>query len=269
MKFQARYGKEKFLNFSFDAQLKALSKLLKELEYRISDTEDRSRILEQIRQLYPLCKSPLPPRMQSLISGLPDDPFRLLRTLADYHQGSTLKDSQILLRTGDGSPMADPHYLNRSSKVKLVADNLRSVFNVGSLFRICECLALQELILCGITATPKHPNMAKTALGTADRVRWQSFDNSLDAVRELRGQGYTIYALETAEPSESVFEADFQLPLALVVGNEALGIDPKVLALCDKIVRLPVLGWKNSLNVSVASAITLYQIIFGADYGNN
>nr|MDK2850567.1 rRNA (guanosine2251-2-O)-methyltransferase [Candidatus Cloacimonadota bacterium] len=263
MKYRAEYSIEKFKNFSYDSQVKALSKLLRELEFYISDADKRGTILTQIKKLYPLCRKPIPSKMEKLILSLPEDPFRLLKLLADYHKNTTIKDSQILLHTGDGGHRPDPRFQARSSEIKLIADNLRSVFNVGSLFRSSECLGIAELILCGISPDPGHPNMEKTALGTTERVAWKHVDKSKDAILQLKKEHYTIYALETAEPSSSVFETRFDLPMALVVGNEALGIDPEILNLCDHIVYLPVLGWKNSLNVSVAAAITLYHIVFG------
>jgi 23S rRNA (guanosine2251-2'-O)-methyltransferase len=263
VKYIAQYSPGKFKNFSFDAQIKALNKLLQELEYHIASPVQREVLTSQIRELYPLCHQSLPSRMDTLISNLPEDPFRILRALAEYHRNSTLKDSQILLKTGDGNAQPDPQAQDLAAQVTVIADNLRSVFNVGSLFRISECLAIKELILCGISPTPEHPNMAKTALGTSEKVEWRHSESTISAILEMKKQGYRIYALETAEPSASVFESEWQLPLALVVGNEALGIDPKVLAQCDEIVYLPVLGWKNSLNVSVAASVALYQIIFG------
>lgn len=268
MKFIARYSPEKFQNFSFDAQIKALNKLLTELEYELANPANRLSLIQQVQQLYPLCKKALPERMDSLICNLPTDPFRLLRALSAYQGDKTLKDSQIRLKTGDGNTRADPDSIKRAAQITVIADNLRSVFNVGSLFRIAECLSIGKLILCGISPTPQHPNMAKTALGTSERVPFSYRESTMDAVMELKSTGHKVYALETAEPSQSVYKAEFDLPLALVVGNEALGIDPKVLSLCEEIVYLPVLGWKNSLNVSVAASVALYQIMFGGRNAN-
>ena len=106
--------------------------------------------------------------------------------------------------------------------------------------------------------------MEKTAMGTQSLVTWRKYDNTGEAIAYCRQQGCQICALETAEGAQSVFQTAFQLPLALLVGNESLGIEPGWLHLCDKVVQLPQLGWKNSLNVGVATAITLYQIMFGA-----
>lgn len=263
MSTRLHYSREKFLNFSFDSQLKALGKLLAELEYQIADKETREAIIHQLKELISLCKEELPQAMKSLFDDLPQDPHRLLRRLADYHLGKTFKDSQIKIRIGDGRAQADERYLAKAKQVVLIADNLRSVFNVGSLFRACECLGIGELYLCGITPTPKHPNMEKTALGTTEKVKWRYFAETSEALKEIKNKGMKLYALETAEPSASVFEHLFSLPMALVVGNEALGIAPDILSKCDEVVYLPVLGWKNSLNVSVACTVALYQVIFG------
>ncbi|MFA7543992.1 MAG: RNA methyltransferase [Candidatus Cloacimonadaceae bacterium] len=264
MKYPALYSPEKFYNFSFDAQLKALHKLFIELEKDLPHPKRRQELQEHIRRLGRSCHEPLPLRYQKLLTSLSDDPHRTLRALSEYFGAESYKDSQISLRIGDGQKAADPAALQRASGITLVADNLRSVFNVGSLFRLSECLAIKELILCGITPNPSHPNMSKTALGTCERVPWRYCDSTLQAIMELKAKGTRIYALETAAPSCSVFEVKYSYPLALVLGNEALGIAPENLAICDEIVHLPVLGWKNSLNVSVAASISLYHILFGA-----
>ncbi len=267
MKYPACYSKEKFANFSFDAQIKALHKLLQALEEHLGHPAEYSSILGQITTLGPMCREALPPRMAHTLEALSEDPYRSLRALAEYFSESSYKDSQISLRTGDGQKSAPEDDLARSAQITLVADNLRSVFNVGALFRLCECLCIGELVLCGITPDPSHPNMTKTALGTCDKVPWRKAESTLDVIGELHRAGKTVYALETAEPSQSVFAADYVFPLALIVGNEALGIAPQTLTQCDGIIQLPVLGWKNSLNVAVAASITTYQIMYGGRHG--
>ncbi len=177
-------------------------------------------------------------------------------------KGIIRKDNQIPIRTRDGSPEQDPAATARAQQIIVIADNLRSVFNVGSIFRTSECLALAGIYLCGISPTPQHPNMEKTAMGTSSLVPWQYFANTADAIHRAQLQGYTVYALETAENATSVFEATISFPIAIVLGNESLGISPETLQLCDKIIDLPVLGWKNSLNVGVAFSICAYQIVF-------
>ena len=267
MKYSAKYSLEKFRNFSFDAQIKALNKLLKALEENLANPQSYLDILNQISLLSSKSREALPPRLAQVIAALSPDPYRSLRALAEYFGQSSYKDSQITLRTGDGSKEISEADLARAAQITIVADNLRSVFNVGSLFRLCECLRIGELLLCGISPDPHHPNMDKTALGTTNKVKWRKMDDTTQAIKELRSLGYSIYALETAEPSESVFSVRYQLPLALVVGNEALGVSEPTLAECNSIIHLPVLGWKNSLNVAVATSITTYQIMYGGCRG--
>jgi tRNA G18 (ribose-2'-O)-methylase SpoU len=105
--------------------------------------------------------------------------------------------------------------------------------------------------------------MAKTAMGTESLLPWRYFPSTAEALAACREEGKCIYALETAHEAKSVFNSKFSLPLALVIGNESLGIESCILQLCDETITLPQLGWKNSLNVGVATAAALYQIIFG------
>jgi len=263
MKYAALYTADKYSSFGYDAQLKALNKLVKALQDEIANPAAREHLMQQISALAPLTKAALPARLSQLIASFHSDPYRVLRALSDYFGESSFKDSQITLRTGDGGKACNPADLTRAAGITLVLDNLRSVFNVGSIFRLAECLSLKQILLCGITPGPKHPNMAKTALGTCDKVPWQEYPDTATALQNLKSSGHTIYALETAEPSCSAFECTYALPLALVVGNESLGIAPQHLAMCDQIIHLPVLGWKNSLNVGVAASIAAYQILFG------
>jgi len=192
------------------------------------------------------------------------DPPRLRIALSRYLSETEpiVKDTQIPLREGDGLKVTDPELLDRSRQIVVILDNLRSVFNVGSIFRSSECLALGGLALCGITPNPKQARMTKTAMGTTERVKWTCFQETKDAISHYREKGYRIIALETAQDAESVYSYRPQLPLALVLGNESLGISQEVLALCDGCIALPVLGWKNSLNVGVAFAVAAYQLVF-------
>ena len=142
----------------------------------------------------------------------------------------------------------------------LILDNLRSAHNVGAIIRTAECLNIKEVWFCGYTATPEHPKIVKTAMGTQERIIWKHFESSKLAVIFAKEQGYYVYALETVENAESVYEQKFQDNIAIVLGNEALGVAEETLLLCDKIIMLPVLGWKNSLNVATAAAVTCFEI---------
>jgi tRNA G18 (ribose-2'-O)-methylase SpoU len=143
----------------------------------------------------------------------------------------------------------------------VVLDNVRSLHNVGSVFRTSDAFLLEAVYLCGITATPPHAEIHKTALGAEDSVDWKYFENALDAVGELKQKAYHIVAIEQAENSISL---DKFIPrdkkYALILGNEVKGIEQGVMDACDSCIEIPQWGTKHSLNVSVAAGITIWEI---------
>lgn len=146
--------------------------------------------------------------------------------------------------------------------IAAVLDNIRSAYNVGSMFRTAECAYISELVLCGITAKPPHKEVEKTALGTTQLVPWRYFPDTLEAVQALKGEGWKIVALEITDqsfPIQSLGEGDF--PLALVVGNEVSGVDDRVLASADLVVEIPQFGKKESLNVAVAFGVAVFLLL--------
>jgi tRNA G18 (ribose-2'-O)-methylase SpoU len=153
-------------------------------------------------------------------------------------------------------------------KVTLVLDNLRSAHNVGNILRIAEALQL-EVIACGYTPSPPHPVLAKTAMDCDRLVKCRNAASAADAINMLRNEGCRmVLALEHNQESSEVWSLEkVSMPLALVLGNEAKGISPEALALCDKTVDLPMLGSKASINVGNASAAALYAIY--AKYKNS
>lgn len=265
MKFAQAYSPEKFLSFSYQDQLKALDKLILALESVLGNTLEQTKLIGHLLELGSLLDKPMPQKLSIFLSELKTElsPHQLLGMLYVYHNAALRKDSQLTIRKGDGSLKSDPDLRAKAAQISLICDNLRSVFNVGSLFRSAECLGLGELILCGISPTPQHANMAKTAMGTETLLPWRYFPTTEEALAACRTEGKCIYALETAHAAKSVFNSKFSLPLALVIGNESLGIESRILQMCDETIILPQLGWKNSLNVGVATAAALYQIIFG------
>ncbi len=143
----------------------------------------------------------------------------------------------------------------------LVLDNLRSAFNVGSIFRTADTARLERIILCGYTPRPPNPKLLKTSMGTLDFVRWNHCATADQAVLELRQQGIQVFALETTQKSKSCFEAAIPKPAAFVLGNEALGVSPQALRQVDGILEIPLYGFKNSLNVASACAISVFEAI--------
>lgn len=152
-----------------------------------------------------------------------------------------------------------------TGSIAVLLDNIRSAYNVGSIFRTADGAGVSEIILSGITPTPDHPGAIKTALGAEMSIPWSQTWSSLECCESYRKNGFTLVVLEkniTAIPiMEMLFEFQPEKVL-LVVGNENSGVDPDILNLADKIVFLPMLGLKESLNVSVAFGICIYWLRF-------
>lgn len=151
--------------------------------------------------------------------------------------------------------------------LELLLDNIRSLYNVGAIFRTADGAGVRHLHLCGMTATPAHPKLAKTALGADSQMAWSYSRNGVETAVSLQKQGYQLWALEDAPGAQPLFQtkvvADGPAVL-LVVGNENVGVDPTILALCEQVLALPMQGIKDSLNVAIACGIALYYLRFGA-----
>ncbi len=171
----------------------------------------------------------------------------------------------------DGAPFGGEEPLQQREGhegplVEALLDNIRSVFNVGAMFRTADGAGLRRLHLCGITATPHHPKVAKTALGAEHSTPWTRYTNALDAAQQLKAQGATLWAIERRRGSQSLFAANPRqaaAPLVLIVGNELAGIDPQLLALCDRVLHIPMAGAKESLNVAIAFGLAAYYLRHG------
>jgi 23S rRNA (guanosine2251-2'-O)-methyltransferase len=146
--------------------------------------------------------------------------------------------------------------------VIIVMDNIRSMHNVGSVFRTADAFLMQGIYLCGYTPQPPHRDINKTALGATETVEWKYFSTTLEAVQSLREDGYTIYAVEQVENSLPLnqVQAGKEDKLALIFGNEVSGVDAAVLALCHGSIEIPQMGMKHSLNISVAAGIVLWEL---------
>lgn len=144
----------------------------------------------------------------------------------------------------------------------LVLDDIRSMYNVGSLFRTADCFRLERLALCGITACPPHTEIHKTALGAELSVDWEYYPTALQAVSVLKSAGYRVFALEQTEGSIKLqdFRTKEGYKYALVVGNEVKGVAQEVVDACEAAVEIPQFGTKHSLNVSVSGGMAIWQI---------
>lgn len=149
------------------------------------------------------------------------------------------------------------------SPIVLVLDNIRSMHNVGSAFRTCDAFNVERLYLCGITATPPQKEISKTALGATESVEWEYAEDVVELASRLKSEGYSIVLVEQTDDSVMLQDFDFAQyeKVALFVGNEVFGISEELLPLCDAAVEIPQFGTKHSLNVAVATGITLWEAI--------
>lgn len=145
--------------------------------------------------------------------------------------------------------------------VIVVLDNVRSLHNVGSVFRTCDAFLVEGLFLCGITGTPPHREIAKTALGATESVYWEYHGHTSDALRKLAQAGYEAYAVEQTVSSIKLdsFHVAKDKKYALVFGHEIRGVDQEVLDMCTGSIEIPQLGTKHSINVSVSAGIVLWE----------
>jgi len=147
--------------------------------------------------------------------------------------------------------------------VVVVLDNVRSMNNIGSVFRSCDAFLVEKLFLCGITATPPHREIQKTALDATESVSWEYFEETENAVKMIKEKGYIVYAVEQTDRSLLLDKIEIKKDekLALVFGNEINGISDDALKQCDFGLEIPQYGTKHSLNISVSVGIVLWDII--------
>jgi 23S rRNA (guanosine2251-2'-O)-methyltransferase len=151
-------------------------------------------------------------------------------------------------------------------RLDVLVDNVRSLRNVGSMFRTADGAGVSHLYLGGITPTPAHPKLTKTALGAEASVGWSHHPDAAAIAAELRARGHHLWALEAGAGSTSLFDPDLvaptDQPLVIVVGHEVSGVDPRIVRCCERVIHIPMLGIKTSLNVSVALGIVCYALRF-------
>lgn len=145
--------------------------------------------------------------------------------------------------------------------VRILLDDIRSLYNVGSFFRTADAAAISCLYLSGITARPPHQGLAKTALGAEQTVAWQAVPDPVAMLVTLRAQGFQIAAIETSPHAVDLFDWKPDFPVCVLFGNEVDGLKPEILAQADLCVRIPMLGVKHSLNVATAGGIVMYELL--------
>lgn len=155
---------------------------------------------------------------------------------------------------------------SQKTPLVVVLDHVRSLYNVGSVFRTADAFRLQGVCLCGITARPPHPEIHKTALGAEDSVEWQYFEHTEDCVRYIKDQGYMVLAVEQCEGSLMLHEINNEElrmkngRIAVVLGNEVKGVQQQIIDMCDGCLEIPQYGTKHSMNVSVTAGIVIWEL---------
>lgn len=156
---------------------------------------------------------------------------------------------------------ADEFHKKEKLPLVVVLDNVRSLHNVGSVFRTSDAFLVENIYLCGITATPPHAEIHKTALGAEDTVNWKYYEQTQDAVTELKKEGYEVYAVEQVQNSIMLqkLQLDSTKKYAIILGNEVKGVQQEVVDMCDGYIEIPQFGTKHSLNVSVTGGILIWE----------
>lgn len=150
----------------------------------------------------------------------------------------------------------------------IILDDIRSLHNIGSVFRTADAFLIEKIYLCGITASPPNKEIQKTALGATETVTWEHHKNVLEVITNLKGLNIEIFAIEQVE--SSVFLQDFQIEknkkYALIFGNEVYGVSQKAIELCNGTIEIPQLGTKHSLNISVSTGIVIWDLFQKMNY---
>ncbi len=158
---------------------------------------------------------------------------------------------------------------SRKTPLVVVLDNVRSMHNVGSVFRTADAFLISGIWLCGYTPRPPHRDINKTALGATETVSWQYAATTMEAVTALKQEGYRVFAVEQVEKSIPLQEFSFgdSEKIAIIFGNEVTGVEAEVVRNCDGCIEIPQFGMKHSLNISVAAGIVLWELTSKSIYG--
>lgn len=176
--------------------------------------------------------------------------------------------ADIVVKDFSNQKIIHDNSLEQQPELVVLLDNIRSVYNVGSMMRTGDGAGIKHFYLCGITATLENSKLKKTGLGAEAKINWSYHPNGLDLAVKLKDQDYNLWSLEGSLTSSSLFnqsEMDIKPKrIALVIGNEISGIDPDILEISDRLVSIPMQGYKDSLNVAIAFGIAAYEIRYSA-----
>ena len=151
--------------------------------------------------------------------------------------------------------------ISKKMPLIIVLDNVRSLNNIGSVFRTADAFLIEKIYLCGITASPPHKDIHKTALGATENVLWEYVNSTADIVQKLQTEGVSVWPIEQTEDSTSldIFQPEPNKSYAFVLGNEVRGVSQEVIDICNKALEIPQFGTKHSLNISVATGLVIWD----------
>ncbi len=166
-----------------------------------------------------------------------------------------LKNEELARLDVDGYKQA------KKTPIIIVLDNVRSLNNIGSVFRTADAFLIEKVYLCGITAVPPHKDIHKTALGATESVDWEYHESTVDLTKKLKQEGFKTLAVEQAEKSTmlNLFEANSNNKYVLIFGNEVKGVSQEVVDVCDGVIEIPQSGTKHSLNISVCAGVVIWD----------
>lgn len=159
------------------------------------------------------------------------------------------------------TPEEQNAYIIERFPIHVVLEDIRSLYNVGSIFRSSDAVRVASVSLCGITGRPPRKEITKTALGAQDTVPWNAYATGVEAVQDLQSRGIKVLAVEHTDRSIPLWEADIPFPVAFVFGFEVEGVRSDTLNACDGAIEIPMFGYKGSLNVAVSCAVVLYEAL--------
>ena len=162
-----------------------------------------------------------------------------------------------------GRKSVDEFKRTKKIPIIVVLENIRSAYNVGSVFRTADAFLIQAIYICGYSAKPPHKEIRKTALGAEETVLWKHFKTATEAIEELKRRKYKVYAVEQAEGSYKLHAASFKQneKIAVIFGNEVTGVEQSTIDLCDGCIEIPQWGMKHSLNIATAAGVVLWELV--------
>ena len=263
------YSEKKWMGLSEERCAQILLQILHEIELAWQDEKLKTSLIDQL-QKYVVWRSK--GSVESSLSSILNLLHRTMHSLQSTQEPRELLNLMVPLERFLEIPVRDDGLfkvtsqdgvVGKSSNYKplyIILDHLRSAFNVGGVFRTCECFGVQHLYLVGYTPTPQDQGVLKTAMGTEAFVSWSQHDRLDEVLLLLKNQGVSVVAMETCEGSQSLEHFKASRPLALLFGNERFGLSTEALRQVDAVVKIPMCGHKNSLNVVSALSVSAFEV---------